>query len=152
MPELCGIYQKKIEVKENDIDVNRHVNNISYVKWMQEIAMEHSAALGWPGDRYFQFNVVWVVRRHTIDYRHQAWLHDTILAETWVSEMKRVSSVRKYRFTRMSDGALLAEAETLWGFISTETGHPVRILPEVDNVFRKIQIDDAPKYQPPEIS
>lgn len=136
------LYGKTYQVGPEHIDENGHVNNVVYVHWMQDIAQEHSAALGWTSERYFEFGATWVARQHTIDYLHQAFLNDEIRAETWVSEMRHVSSVRCYKFTRVSDGALLASAQTRWGFISIKTGQIVRILPEVEEVFKKIQIVD----------
>ncbi len=135
---IIPVFQKKLIVKKADLDENGHVNNICYVQWMQELAIDHSACLGWPGSRYLEHEVMWVVHRHTIDYLRQAWINDEIKAETWVAEMKRVSSVRCYQFTRVSDGTVLVKAETLWGFVSTKTGHLVRILKEVDEIFQQL--------------
>ena len=37
-----------LDVPEDVIDTNRHVNNLAYVRWMQEVAIMHSTARGWP--------------------------------------------------------------------------------------------------------
>ncbi|MDD3587287.1 MAG: thioesterase family protein [Thermoguttaceae bacterium] len=129
------VYQTIIEVLPKDIDELNHANNVCYVHWMQEIAIEHSAALGWPTSRYTEEGIAWVVRRHTIDYLNQAHLGDKILAETWVAEMKNVSSIRRYRFTRIADQALVATAETRWGFVSLTTGRPTRVPAEMHTIF-----------------
>ena len=47
-----AIYEKKIVVTEASIDILGHVNNREYLRWMEEVAIEHSAALGWPQERY----------------------------------------------------------------------------------------------------
>ena len=42
------------------IDAVGHVNNREYLRWMEEIAVEHSAAQGWPMERYFAGGNAWV--------------------------------------------------------------------------------------------
>ena len=51
-PSLAGVYTRRFPVTAVAIDVNGHVNNLAYVAWMQEIAIEHSAAAGWPIARF----------------------------------------------------------------------------------------------------
>ena len=41
MPE---IHIKRFRVENDAIDVHQHVNNQEYLRWMQEIAIEHSTA------------------------------------------------------------------------------------------------------------
>lgn len=129
------IYRENIEVLASDADEFQHANNTRYVHWMQQVAVAHSAALGWDADRYLAIGAMWVARRHIIDYIRPVYPGETMLAETWIPEMKNVSSVRKYRFTRVSDSALIAEAETRWGFVSSTTGRPMRVPDELKALF-----------------
>lgn len=135
--EIIPVYQQLLKVLPSDIDELNHANNICYVRWMQEVALQHSAAIGWSTKQYTDLGATWVVRRHCIDYLHQGFLEDTVLAETWISDMKNVSSVRRYRFTRLTDGLVLAKAETRWGFISLVTGRPTRIPPAMFTIFQQ---------------
>lgn len=129
------IFRQQIRVLPSDSDGFDHANNTRYVHWMQQVAVGHSTALGWSEEKYHRLGAIWVVRRHIIDYIHPVFPGETILAETWVSEMKNVSSVRKYRFVREPDGRLLAEAETRWGFIDFSTGRPKRVPEEIQRLF-----------------
>lgn len=119
----------------SDADEFQHANNTRYVHWMQQVAVAHSAALGWDAERYLSVGAMWVARRHIIDYIHPIYPGETMLAETWIPEMKNVSSTRKYRFTRLTDGLLIAEAETRWGFVSSRTGRPMRVPEELKTLF-----------------
>jgi acyl-CoA thioester hydrolase len=40
---------------------------------MQDIAIEHSAAAGWPMARYVELGAGWVVRSHFIEYLRPAF-------------------------------------------------------------------------------
>ena len=43
---LSSTYSKTITVPHNAIDENGHVNNVVYVQWMQDIAVEHYSSIG----------------------------------------------------------------------------------------------------------
>lgn len=120
-------FEFRRRVLPEEIDPLGHVNNVAYVDWMQQAAMAHSAALGWPGDRYRQLGAGWVVRSHAIEYLRSAKDGDEIVVHTWVATMRKATSLRKYRIVRAADGELLAEAETLWAFVNFATGQPMRI-------------------------
>ena len=129
------VYHHYHTVADSEIDGQRHANNVAYVEWMQAAAVAHSDAQGWDADRYHQAGCAWVVRHHKIEYLEPAFAGDPIDVETWVASMKRVRSLRRFRIWRSSDRSLLAKAETLWAFISTQSLQPVQILPEVAGAF-----------------
>ena len=128
---ILPIYRKEIIVLPEHLDGMNHVNNVHYVQWMQDIAVEHSVASGWGTDRYLATGTAWFARRHTVNYIHPAVLGDTLIAETWITEMKNVLCFRNYRFLRKSDLREIALAETKWGFVNLATGRPMKILPEL---------------------
>jgi acyl-CoA thioester hydrolase len=43
---ISPVYQKSLLIPETAIDENGHVNNVAYVQWMQDIAVEHYASIG----------------------------------------------------------------------------------------------------------
>ncbi|HQF13954.1 MAG TPA: acyl-CoA thioesterase [Thermogutta sp.] len=138
-------------VQPSEIDPLNHANNVVYVQWLQDAAVAHSAARGWPPERYLALGAGWVVRSHTIEYIHPARLGDEIVVQTWVADFKKVTSRRRYRIYRVNDGCLLAQAETLWAFVTYATGQPTRIHPEVVASF-KLPEGDPPPYRPGELS
>ena len=151
-------------VVEDDLDGLGHANNISYLKWMQSAALAHSAAQGWPVEAYAALGCGWVVRSHFIEYLAPALLGDTILIRTWVADMRKVTSRR--RFLILRDGnprrgaserrshaergneveaveTVLAKAETNWAFVDYRTGSPKRIPPEVSRAFEVVADDET---------
>jgi acyl-CoA thioester hydrolase len=124
-----GIYSKRFAVPPDAIDVQGHVNNLAYVGWMQDLAIEHSAAAGWPMARYLELGAGWVVRSHFIEYLRPAFAGEALDAHTWVPEFTPRSTPRRYLFVREADRAIVAQAETRWVFVDLETGRR-RELPE----------------------
>lgn len=134
---MPAVFEFPYTVVEADIDGLGHANNLSYLRWMMEAAVTHSAVQGWPGDAYKQLGAGWVVRSHQIEYLQPAFGGDAIIVRTWVADMKKVTSLRRYKIVRVRDGreTLLATAATDWAFIHFATGVPKRIPPEVAGAF-----------------
>jgi acyl-CoA thioester hydrolase len=130
---IASTYSKLFTVPRSVIDKNGHVNNVAYVQWMQEIAVEHYASIG--GIEAQGKSATWVVREHRIEYFFPAFAGEEIEIRTWVENIRRVRSLRKYEFARKSDGKLLVKGETDWVFVDVRTGSPIAIPEEVSRVF-----------------
>lgn len=127
-------FDHKITVGPSSIDDNGHVNNVEYVQWMQDAATAHATALG-TIQVLSSFNATWVVREHRVKYLKPAFEGDVITVRTWVANLRKIRSERKYLFTRDSDGALLVEGETDWIFVDATTGKLKGIPPEIEAMF-----------------
>jgi acyl-CoA thioester hydrolase len=126
-------YSKSFTIPENSIDENGHVNNVTYVQWMQDIAVEHYASIG--GIQAQGPDATWVVRSHRVEYFLPAFVGEEIEIRTWVENIQRVRSLRMYEFIRRSDGKTLVKGETDWVFVNVKSGRPLAIPDEVKNVF-----------------
>ncbi len=131
---ISNTYSKTITIPQNAIDENGHVNNVAYVQWMQDIAVEHYASIG--GIQVQGPNATWVVRGHRIEYFLPAFVGEEIEIKTWVENIQRVRSMRKYEFIRISDAKVLVKGETDWVFVDTQSGRPLAIPQEVVDVFK----------------
>lgn len=128
------VYREEFTVPAGAIDGNGHVNNVAYVRWMQDLAVHHFEALGGMGAMRISGGT-WVVRSHRIEHLCPAHAGERIRAETCVVDCGRVRSHRRYRFTRPADGTLLAQGETEWVFVDAQTGRPRSIPEAVRHVF-----------------
>ena len=133
MSLISPAYSKIFFIPESAIDENGHVNNVVYVQWMQDIAVEHYASIG--GIAAQGPDSTWVVREHRIEYFLPAFLGEEIEIKTWVENIRRVRSLRKYEFIRKADAKVLVKGETDWVFVDIKTGSPHAIPEEVSNVF-----------------
>jgi acyl-CoA thioester hydrolase len=132
---MPAVFHYRHRVLASEIDELEHANNAAYVNWMQAAAIAHSAAQGWSSQRYWDASYAWVARSHKIEYLQPAHEDESLVIHTWVADMQRVSSLRKYEILREADGALLARAETRWAFINLATRKPMRIPMEVQKDF-----------------
>lgn len=115
-----------------DLDKLNHVNNVRYVQWVNDIAKAHWLKMASQAmlDNYF-----WVLINHQISYKSQALLNDNILLKTFVKSTESVTSTRIVEIYNNDTQKLLATSETKWCFMSIDTKRPIRIIPEVVNLF-----------------
>jgi acyl-CoA thioester hydrolase len=126
------IFEMKIDITEDDIDELGHVNNVVYLRWVQDIAVAHWRHSATPDQ---QARYVWVVVRHEIDYKHPARLGNSILARTWVGPASKHTFERNTEIMRSQDGILLSRARTLWCPLDVKTGRPVLVDQDVRERF-----------------
>jgi acyl-CoA thioester hydrolase len=131
---VLSSYSKVITVPPSVIDENGHVNNVAYVQWMQDIAIEHYSSLG--GLEAQKPFGTWFARKHLVEYFVPAVEGEEIEIRTWVENVLRVRSVRRYEFVRRQAGELLVKGETEWVFVDTKSGKPRSIPLEVKAVFQ----------------
>lgn len=128
-----AVYSKTITIPYTAIDENGHVNNVTYVQWMQDIAVEHYSSIG--GVEIQGQDATWVVREHKIEYLFPAFAGEELEIRTWVENIRRVRSLRKYEFVRKSDRRMLVRGETDWVFVDVKTGAPRAVPGEVAKIF-----------------
>ena len=121
-----AVFRHQFVVPKEAINGNGHVNNVVYIQWMQDIAMRHSDACG--GTAALEATEeTWVVRSHLIEYLTPAHEGDLIEARTWVANFRRVGSLRRTEFERISDKRLVARGATEWVCVNEKTGRPSAI-------------------------
>jgi acyl-CoA thioester hydrolase len=128
------IYQQDIEVTAAVVDGNHHVNNVAYVQWMQDVAIAHATSVG--GTAATQaVGATWVARSHQITYLKPAYEGDRLRLLTWISNLRKARSLRKYKFLRLDDDTTIATGSTEWVFVDRQTGRPKSVPESVITCF-----------------
>ena len=123
---------KAFTAQAADIDELGHVNNAVWVRWIQDLAVAHWAAVA-PAEH--QAAYVWVVTRHEVDYRGNLTLGESATGETWVSDPPRGARFdRRFRFVG-ADGKVRVEGVSTWALLDRASGRLLRIRPEVAAPF-----------------
>jgi acyl-CoA thioester hydrolase len=125
-------FEITIAVEPADIDGLGHVNNIVYLRWVQDVAVAHWRAVASAAD---QEKLLWIVVRHEIDYKQPAHLGDSVVARTWIGAATRIRFERHTEILRASDRTVLAKARTVWCPIDAVTGKLVSVSAEVRAAF-----------------
>ena len=127
-------YTHQRKVTEEDLDDLHHVNNVRYVQWIQDIAKEHWEVRA---SNELKNKFIWVVIRHEIDYKKQAFLEDDILIETYVGETTFVTSERFVNIKNAKTGEILVAAKSMWCLLNADSKRPTKITEELRTVFHK---------------
>lgn len=118
-------YVHPLQVLPSDIDELGHANNVVWLRWVNEAALAHSESLGYGPAGLVALSVLWIVRRHDIEYLLPAFVDDQLEAVTWAHSLSGASSVRHTLIKR--EGRVAARAETTWVTIDAKTHKPIRV-------------------------
>ncbi len=125
-----AVYTHLLKVIPEDLDELNHVNNIIYLRYVQDAAINHwySAV-----PKNISDALRWVVRRHEVDYLKPAFGGDVLHVKTWVEAFTGVTSDRHCEIYRGDE--LLVKSRTLWVALDAQTLKPRRVGTEVTEHF-----------------
>lgn len=92
-------YAQGLRVRRRDLDVNRHVNNVSYVEWLIESIPEEVASAG-------------VMTGLEINFMQEAFLGETVISRCRPMNKNRTEFF--HDVIREKDGRELVRARTFW--------------------------------------
>jgi acyl-CoA thioester hydrolase len=126
------IFKHPITISPSDIDEMGHVNNVVYLRWVQDVAEAHwkNAAPEELRSKY-----AWVVLRHEIDYKSPAVLNDLLIGTTWVDLPDGARSTRHVEIFNQTTNKLSAKARTTWCLLSASTLRPKRVETDITDIF-----------------
>jgi acyl-CoA thioester hydrolase len=119
------VFYLPITVALKDIDELNHVNNIVYLRYVQDAAIGHWKTV----PQEIASQIIWMARRHEIDYLKQAFLGEELVAKTWVDDFVGVKSIRHCEIMRGEE--ILARSITHWISLDAQTLRPKRITEEI---------------------
>ncbi len=120
----------RIGVDAADIDFMGHVNNASYLKWVQDAVLDHWRAIA-PTEVVGQH--LWVALKHEITYRKPTFLGDDVIATVL---LKKVQGARAFYETVIRRGEeVLAEVKSSWCCLDAATMKPARLARDVIDHF-----------------
>lgn len=117
-------FRLPIAVVESDIDRQGHVNNIAFLRFVQDAAVAHWNALA---PEHLRRAFTWVVRRHEIEYLRPGLPGDELVVRTWVGEPSGATWERFTEIHRRGEERPLVTARTVWVLLDAATGRPRRV-------------------------
>lgn len=119
-----------IGIEPADIDFMGHVNNASYLKWVQAAVISHWQRLA-PSEAVASH--LWVALKHEITYRKPAFLDDAVVATVI---LEKVQGARAFYETIIRRGEeVLAEVKSSWCCLDAETRRPARLTRNIVDRF-----------------
>jgi acyl-CoA thioester hydrolase len=132
-------FEYELVVPPDVIDVFGHVNNIEYVRWVQDAAVKHSDAVGLSWDVYLELGAAFVIRRHEIDYLRSARVGETLRIATYIVSHTRITANRATEISH-ANGERILTAMTTWVYVGLDTLRPKRIDQRIVRAFTGPQL------------
>ncbi len=129
-----------VRIAENDIDTQGHVNNVAFLRYVQEAAVAHWLAVA-PIELRQAFT--WVVRKHEIEYFGPGLPEEELIVRTWVGDPSGATWERFTEIRRRDEERPLISARKVWVLLDAATGRPRRVDAGFVACFR------GPHPQPP---
>lgn len=122
-----GAFRSTRTVEFRDVDALAHVNNAAYLDFVEQAALDASAAAGWPLDRLNSLGGWWRPRIHDIEYVAEALYGEQLRCVTWVTAQDGAELERRSEIRRAADDRVLARARSRWVWVARDTREPTEI-------------------------
>ncbi|QPQ54999.1 acyl-CoA thioesterase [Allosphingosinicella flava] len=123
---MSQTFRHPIGIAPADIDFMGHVNNATYLTWVQEAVIAHWRKLA-PAEAVARH--LWVALKHEITYRKPAFLDDDVFAAVMLEKVEGARAVYQTLIKRGED--VLAEVRSSWCCIDAATRRPARIARDI---------------------
>ena len=120
------MFRHSVAIAPSDIDHMGHVNNVVYLKWVQEAVVDYWNSVAPPAAAAQH---LWVALKHEITYLKPTFLQDHVVAEV-IAE--RVEGARAFFHTVLRRGdEVLSEIQSCWCCIDAASRRPARLARDV---------------------
>ena len=130
------VFEYSFTVNERPENYIRHVNNLRYLEWFIDAAIEHADSLGWGIQTCKDMDLAWVAKSHNIEYMAPAYQKDELLIRTWIEKVTPTRITRCYECKQKEQ--LIAKASTVWVIVDYESGKARAIPPVLKQKFEEI--------------
>jgi acyl-CoA thioester hydrolase len=109
------------QVESMDLDVYEHVNNVIYVNYAEEAAVQDFSARGWTPAKLAEANLTIATRRVHIQYLSIASWGETLNISSYQLAVNNTGGSRYVGMTR-ADGSAVAECIMDWELVDRKSG------------------------------
>jgi acyl-CoA thioester hydrolase len=128
-------FRLRAVVGPEDIDDLGHTNNVSYLRWVQLVAESHWSKLSRHVSPAERDGLMWVVRRHEIEYLAQSYPGDSLELITWVPSCGPATCDRATLIRRSGDGAAVVQILSTYCILDPATGRLRRVTDSLRALF-----------------
>lgn len=125
------IHERTFRVRHVECDANGMLYPAHVLRYMQETALDASAAAGYSVPWYDTHGTMWLIRATDLTLRHPVRSDAQVIVKTWVADFRRVRSRRAYEIRRADSGQIVARALTDWVYLDTATLRPATVPDEM---------------------
>lgn len=121
-----NILKEELRIRYRDVNREGDVKAANWFGFMQEIAVDHAAALHFGYHEMAELNLFWVLSRLRLEIKRQPKVEENITLETWPGSFNRLFAARHFRFLDKENNEI-AVASSQWMTLSTSNNRPQRV-------------------------
>lgn len=140
-------YQFKSRVRYSEIDEDGKLTLPAILNYFQDCCTFHSEDVGLGMKKLRKIHRGWVLSSWQIIVERYPEHGEELTVETWPYDFKGFMGMRNF-ILRTSQGESLCKANTLWSFMNTDSGMPVKLQPENTQGYKlepKLEMEYAPR-------
>lgn len=144
------MYAFQSRVRYSEAGEDKRITLLSILNYFQDCSTFQSEELGVGLEELEKRNRVWVLNSWQIVVNRYANLCEEISVETWPYAFNGFTGLRNFAM-RSKEGELLAYANSLWAFLDTKRGRPVKVPEDVAQAYTledRLPMDYAPRKVP----
>ena len=123
-------FETRLDVRPDDIDMNRHVHNAKYHDYVLAARIDQmERCYGMSMDEFFARGFSWVVKSSFIEHQRPLNMGDSIVVRTRVSEIRSRGIRVEFEILRKPEEKLSASGWYQYLMVNVDTGRPA-VIPE----------------------
>lgn len=116
------MHESHFPVRIFDVDVFGQLRTPVLLRFLWQAASDASTAVGYDLDWYERSGTLWIIRRTRLTLAVPPRYGDTLSIRTWVSDIRRVRSQRRYEVRRAGVDEPIGRAATDWVYVELTRG------------------------------
>ena len=116
-------FETELQVRPDDIDMNRHVHGSRYFDYVLAARYEQMArCYGMSMEEFLKLGFGWFIKTAHLDFKRPLGLGDFFVVCTWVEEMQRTGVKVCFEIRRKASGKLCCDGWFDYSMVNLETG------------------------------
>ncbi|MBU0943866.1 MAG: acyl-CoA thioesterase [Proteobacteria bacterium] len=135
---MYSIFETKVTVRPDDIDMNNHVHYSRYLDYLlmaryDQMKKDYKVSM----EEFVKRGYSWVASEVNIQYKRPILLQDSIVVRTQVKNFHGAQVVISFWIVKDEREKIAAQGEVGYTMISVQNGRPTRI---PDEIIEKYQV------------
>jgi acyl-CoA thioester hydrolase/thioesterase-3 len=123
-------FETPLQVRPDDIDMNRHVHSSRYQDYVLAARFEQMArCYGMPMEEFTAAGLGWFVKTAHLEYKRPLGLGDQFIVRTWVDAMARTEVRVCFEILRQTTGKLCCDGWFDYTMVNQKTGR-AEVIPD----------------------
>lgn len=116
-------FETELQVRPDDIDMNRHVHGSRYFDYVLAARYDQMArCYKMPMEEFTKQELGWFIKTAHIEYKRPLRLGEAFIVRTWVDDIRKTDVTVKLEIVRKANNKLCCDGHFEYTMVSLKTG------------------------------